>query len=64
MEANIRSALGGNTTAISSLRCVKLYFERLGLELQVRQQLYSATTQLGALEVCTMQSCFTLQVSF
>lgn len=30
MEWNVRRVLGGDTAAISTLRCLKLYLERLG----------------------------------
>ena len=33
MEVNVRAALGGDTSSISCLRCLKLYLERLGQDL-------------------------------
>lgn len=36
MEANIDAALGGDTKSISMLRSLKLFFERMGADQQVR----------------------------
>jgi pentatricopeptide repeat domain-containing protein 1 len=35
MESNIRAALNGDITCISSLRCLRLYLERLGYTAKV-----------------------------
>jgi hypothetical protein len=37
MESNIDAALSGDTKSISMLRSLKLYFERMGAEQQVRK---------------------------
>lgn len=34
MEANMQAALGGDTKAISMLRCLKLFLERMGTDQQ------------------------------
>lgn len=40
MDKSVRQVLGGDTSAISTLRCLKLYLERLGTDFQNASELH------------------------
>ena len=40
MDKSVRQVLGGDTSAISTLRCLKLYLERMGTNFQNASELH------------------------
>ena len=52
MEKSVRQILNNDTSAISTLRCLKLYLERLGCDFGDGQQLQRAAGGLGGWSGC------------
>lgn len=51
MEWNVRRVLGNDTAAISTLRCLKLYLERMGCNYLQQETLHSVAGSSFALVI-------------
>ena len=56
MDKSVRQVLGADTSAISTLRCLKLYLERLGSDFQ-------NASELQRIAGCCCRCCCTMSTS-
>ena len=61
MDKSVRQVLGGDTSAISTLRCLKLYLERMGTDFQNASELHRIAGDTPFPGVPTCRPSFTPQ---